>query len=77
MSRRRKKIEYLELEENGELVLVDYKTDRATDEEELLDRYKNQIAFYKYAVSKTLNKPVKEAMLYSFYFGKCCKYKKI
>lgn len=64
-------------EENGELVLVDYKTDRATDEEELLDRYKNQIAFYKYAVSKTLNKPVKEAMLYSFYFGKCCKYKKI
>ena len=62
-------------EEDGELVLVDYKTDVVSSENELLDKYKNQIAFYCRSVSKTLNKPVKEAMLYSFYLDKCCVYK--
>lgn len=62
-------------EENGELVLLDYKTDRVKTEEELLERYKKQIMFYKTAVAKTLNKPVKEALLYSFYLGKICSYK--
>lgn len=62
-------------EENGELVLVDYKTDRADCEEELIDKYKNQIAFYKKAVAKTLMKPVKEAVLYSFSLNKVCIYK--
>ena len=62
-------------EGNGELVLVDYKTDRVDSEEELLERYKNQIAFYKKAVEKTLNKPVKEALLYSFSLNKVCIYK--
>lgn len=62
-------------EENGELVLVDYKTDRVENEQELLDRYKNQIGFYKDAVSKALKKPVKEAVIYSFYLNKLCVYK--
>lgn len=62
-------------EEDGKLVLVDYKTDAVSSENELLDKYKNQIAFYRRSVSKTLNKPVKEAMLYSFYLDKCCVYK--
>ena len=62
-------------EEDGELVLVDYKTDRADSEEQLLDEYKNQIAFYKYAVEKSLKKPVKQAALYSFYLNKPCIYK--
>ncbi len=62
-------------EENGELVLVDYKTDYVKSEEELLELYKKQIAFYKSAISKTLKKPVKEAMLYSFSLGKECIYK--
>ena len=62
-------------EENGELVLVDYKTDYVSDEQELLNLYKNQLAFYKRAVSKTLSKPVKEAMLYSFSLSKPCVYK--
>lgn len=62
-------------EENGELVLVDYKTDKADSEEELIDKYKNQIAFYKKAVAKTLMKPVKEAVLYSFSLNKVCIYK--
>jgi ATP-dependent helicase/nuclease subunit A len=62
-------------EENGELVLVDYKTDRVSSAEELLERYKKQIMFYKSAVSKALNKPVKDAVLYSFYLDKVCYYK--
>lgn len=62
-------------EENGELILLDYKTDRVKDEDELLDRYKKQIQFYKKAVTKALGKPVKEAVLYSFYLGKVCYYK--
>lgn len=62
-------------EENGELVLVDYKTDRVKNEGELLDLYKNQISFYKSAVEKTLKKPVKEAVLYSFELNKICIYK--
>jgi ATP-dependent helicase/nuclease subunit A len=62
-------------EENGELVLVDYKTDKVNSDDELLDLYKNQISFYKNAVSKTLGKPVKQAMLYSFSLDKECIYK--
>lgn len=62
-------------EENGELVVVDYKTDRVESEEELLSLYKHQLQFYKKAVAKTLNKPVKEAMLYSFSLNKECIYK--
>ncbi|MCC8073921.1 MAG: helicase-exonuclease AddAB subunit AddA [Clostridiales bacterium] len=62
-------------EENDQLILVDYKTDRVNTPEELLDRYKNQIAFYKTAVSRVLNKPVSESVLYSFHLGKICSYK--
>ena len=56
-------------------MLVDYKTDRVKDENELLERYKKQLTFYKYAIEKTLKMPVKEAMLYSFYLEKECIYK--
>jgi len=62
-------------EENGELVLVDYKTDRVKSEKQLLSMYENQIAFYKNAVAKALGKNVKEAVLYSFKLGKVCHYK--
>lgn len=62
-------------EEDGKLVLVDYKTDFVKSETELLDLYKRQIMFYKNAVSKTLNKEVKEAMLYSFCLDKPCVYR--
>ena len=61
-------------EKNGGLILVDYKTDRVKTESELLDRYKNQIAFYRKVIEKTLNKPVKKAVLYSFYLSKVCEY---
>jgi ATP-dependent helicase/nuclease subunit A len=62
-------------EEDGQLVLVDYKTDYVKEENELLSLYKKQVAFYKRAVEKVLQKPVKEAMLYSFSLSKPCVYK--
>ncbi|MDE5983875.1 MAG: helicase-exonuclease AddAB subunit AddA [Eubacterium sp.] len=61
-------------EENGELILLDYKTDRVSTADELLSRYKKQIQFYKSAVAKTLKKPVKQAALYSFCLEKICYY---
>ena len=63
------------LEENGALVLIDYKTDSVDTEEELLSLYRNQISFYKTAVAKTLGMPVKTSMLYSFALSKPCEYK--
>lgn len=62
-------------EENGELVLVDYKTDRIKDENELTSRYSKQLDFYKRALEKTFEMRVKEVVLYSFHLGKVCYYK--
>ncbi|MBR0412304.1 MAG: UvrD-helicase domain-containing protein, partial [Eubacterium sp.] len=62
-------------EEDGELVLVDYKTDYVKSAEELLDLYKKQLAFYRVAAEKTLKKPVKQALLYSFSLSCECVYK--
>lgn len=59
-------------EEDGELVLVDYKTDRVSSAEELIDKYRKQISFYEKAISKKLSLPVKSAVLYSFYMQKIC-----
>lgn len=63
------------IEKDGMLTLIDYKTDNISSEDELLDRYKKQIMFYKNAVEKALEMPVKSALLYSFSLGKSCYYK--
>ena len=57
-------------EEDGELVLLDYKTDSKVDEEELIKRYRAQIKYYRAALEKLEGKPVKEAYLYSFFLKK-------
>lgn len=62
-------------EEDNGLVLLDYKTDRVQSEEELLSRYKEQLKFYKTAVTRTLQKPVHAVYLYSFCLSKPCAYK--
>lgn len=59
-------------EENGELVLVDFKSDKMKDETTLRKTYKKQLDFYKIAVEKTLKKKVKQACLYSFVLSKEC-----
>lgn len=56
-------------EENGSLVLADYKTDRYVTPEELKERYSMQLYLYAKALSLIFNKPVTEACLYSFDLG--------
>ncbi len=56
--------------EDDGLVVVDYKTDYATSEENLIEKYRNQILLYKFALEKIEGIKVKECILYSFHFGK-------
>ena len=51
-------------EENGELILVDYKTDRVTGPQELVSRYKTQIEYYTQALTQITGRPVRERILY-------------
>ena len=55
-------------ETNDALWLIDYKTDRIKEGEErlLLDRYGNQMLYYKAALEQILGKRVGEIYLYSF-----------
>lgn len=57
-------------EEDGELVVLDYKTDRVEREEELIGRYQTQLDYYGEALSKITGKRVKEKLIYSFHFHK-------
>ena len=57
-------------EEDGEIVLLDYKTDRVRTEEELTGRYRIQLEYYQEALEKSLGKHVKEKLIYSFALGK-------
>ena len=54
--------------ENGRWVLIDYKTDRAADDE-ILARYALQIAWYARALSAITGIPVGEAWLFSLRRG--------
>lgn len=64
----------LYFEEDGELVLVDYKTDRVMKDEagekELVKRYAIQLDYYAKALTQLTGKKVKEKIIYSFALGK-------
>ena len=64
----------LYFEEGGELVLVDYKTDRVmkneAGEKELVRRYAIQLDYYAKALTQLTEKNVKEKIIYSFALGK-------
>lgn len=51
-------------EEDGALVVVDYKTDRKTTREGLLQRYRVQMVLYARALQRITGKKVKEAYFY-------------
>lgn len=53
-------------EEDGQLVVVDYKTDAIREPGELINRYREQIKYYKEALEKLTAKKVKEMILYSY-----------
>lgn len=56
-------------EENEELVVVDYKTDRVKSGDELLERYREQLDLYAQALEQLTWKKVKEKIIYSFTLG--------
>lgn len=56
-------------EEDGQLVIVDYKTDYLPDGDinYLVEKYSMQLKCYSYALEKIMGKKVKEAWIYSLY----------
>lgn len=62
-------------QEDEDIVLVDYKTDYVEEgnEEEIIDRYRTQLTYYKEALEKVTGKKVKESYLYLFYIDKIVK----
>ena len=57
-------------EEDGQLVVADYKTDAVRQPEELVRRYRIQLEYYAQALERLTGKPVKEKILYSFALAK-------
>ena len=53
-------------EEDGGLILLDYKTDRVDTPEELKKRYEAQLKIYAEALSQVTGLAVKESIIYSF-----------
>lgn len=53
-------------EEDGELVVLDYKTDKVKTARELQEKYHAQLDYYAQALEQLLGKKVKEKIIYSF-----------
>ena len=53
-------------EEDGELVVLDYKTDQVRTPEQLREKYHAQLDYYAQALEQLLQKKVKEKIIYSF-----------
>ena len=51
---------------DGEIIVLDYKTDRVQTEAELKDRYQEQLRLYTKALEQITRKKVKEQIIYSF-----------
>lgn len=58
------------VEEDGKIVVLDYKTDRMSDMKTLEERYHVQLAFYALALQRLTGREVKEQILYSFCLGR-------
>ena len=58
--------------EDNEVILLDYKTDYVEqgNEEELINKYRMQIQYYKEALEKITKAKIKECYVYSFYLEK-------
>ena len=64
--------------EDGEIVLVDYKTDSVNEEnyrQVLTERHKNQLTYYKKACEMMLERKISRALLYSIPVAKCVEIK--
>ncbi len=62
------------IDRNGNLVLLDYKTDYLENgAEELIQKYDSQLQLYKKALEDALNRKVDKIYIYSTYLGKAIK----
>ncbi len=57
-------------EEEGKIVVVDYKTDAVTRPEELVSRYQIQLNYYEEALVRLTDKEVTQKIIYSFALGR-------
>lgn len=55
-------------ERQGEIYLMDYKTDRVNKKEDLIQRYQTQLDYYKEALEKLTGKRVAGIYIYSYHF---------
>ena len=64
------------INENGEIVLVDYKTDYVEKgkEQELIEKYKKQLELYCKAIEEASKKQVSRIYIYSVYLGREIEY---
>lgn len=60
--------------EGGEIVIVDYKSDYYTDIDDIKEKYKEQLEYYKLAIEKICKKTVKNTYLYLFSTGSVVSY---
>lgn len=57
-------------EEEGALVLVDFKTDRIQDPADLWEHYRRQLELYRFALEQCTGRRVKQCLLYSFFLDR-------
>ena len=57
-------------EEDGRIIVADYKTDRVKTPEELITRYQVQLDYYAQALTRLTGKEVTEKIIYSFALGR-------
>ncbi len=54
------------IDENDNIILVDFKTDRLNNRQDFIDKYEKQLYIYKEAIEKLINKKVYKVYIYSF-----------
>lgn len=63
-------IDLYAIDENDEIILLDYKTDFVADGQELVQKYKKQLELYKTALERYYNKKVSKVFIYSLYLDR-------
>lgn len=59
-------IDLFYINENGNIDLIDFKTDKLYNEEDFIKKYKIQLDIYKEALEKLTNKKIENTYIYSF-----------
>ena len=57
------------IEEEDNIILIDFKSDKSNDKKYYIDNYSIQLEYYQKAIERILDKKVKEKYIYSFEIG--------